>query len=236
MITTGHAYNIRDLRLPGALSGKTGAAEFGVRRHDVLPFHSWFVAYLPSRPGATDADLAVVTFVLGGGAGQCVAGGRQVLPAAVVRAENQDPATRPARLQPGGGQLMGAVAVTSTLVDNVRARRWRAFDLQLFLYVILLIGFGVVMGYSAGFAESGTGGGLSQSVKTLIWTTIQADHLLRCRQHRLPLAADPHRADLRDRARPADADDAHRDQPVRRADGRSRWPGWTSSSARSARC
>ena len=67
---------------------------------------------------------------------------------------------------------MGAAAVTSTLVDNVKARRWRAFDLQLFLYVVLLIGFGVVMGYSAGFAESGAGGGLSQSVKTLIWTTI----------------------------------------------------------------
>ncbi len=62
VITTGHAYNIRDLRLPGALSGKTGTAEFGVRRHGVLPFHSWFVAYLPSRTGATDADLAVVTF------------------------------------------------------------------------------------------------------------------------------------------------------------------------------
>ena len=62
VITTGHAYNIRDLRLPGALSGKTGTAEFGVRRHGVLPFHSWFVAYLPSRPGATDADLAIVTF------------------------------------------------------------------------------------------------------------------------------------------------------------------------------
>ena len=28
----------------------------------MLPFHSWFVAYLPSQPGATDADLAVVTF------------------------------------------------------------------------------------------------------------------------------------------------------------------------------
>jgi penicillin-binding protein 2 len=62
VITTGHAYNIRDLRLPGALSGKTGTAEFGERRRGVLPFHSWFVAYLPSRPGATDADLAVVTF------------------------------------------------------------------------------------------------------------------------------------------------------------------------------
>ena len=53
-----------------------------------------------------------------------------------------------------------------------KARRWRAFDTQLFLYVALLIGFGVVMGYSASFAEAGTGGGFSQSVKTLIWTTI----------------------------------------------------------------
>ncbi|HKO33877.1 MAG TPA: rod shape-determining protein RodA [Candidatus Limnocylindria bacterium] len=67
---------------------------------------------------------------------------------------------------------MGAAAVTSTLVDNVKARRWRAFDLQLFLYVTLLIGFGVVMGYSAGFTEAGSGAGVSQSVKTLIWTTI----------------------------------------------------------------
>jgi rod shape determining protein RodA len=67
---------------------------------------------------------------------------------------------------------MGAATLTTTLVDNVRARRWRAFDLQLFLYMILLIAFGVVMGYSAGFAESGAGAGFSQSVKTLIWTSI----------------------------------------------------------------
>jgi penicillin-binding protein 2 len=63
VITSGHAYNIRDLRLRGALSGKTGTAEFGERqRNGALPFHSWFVAYLPSSAGATDADLAVVTF------------------------------------------------------------------------------------------------------------------------------------------------------------------------------
>ena len=63
VITSGHAYNIRDLRLRGALSGKTGTAEFGTRqRNGTLPFHSWFVAYLPSSAGATDADLAVVTF------------------------------------------------------------------------------------------------------------------------------------------------------------------------------
>jgi penicillin-binding protein 2 len=63
VITSGHAYNIRDLRLPGALSGKTGTAEFGQPTAEgTLPFHSWFVAYLPSAAGATDADLAIVTF------------------------------------------------------------------------------------------------------------------------------------------------------------------------------
>ncbi|MEP7081486.1 MAG: penicillin-binding protein 2 [Chloroflexota bacterium] len=63
VIASGHAYNIRDLPLPGALSGKTGTAEFGeVTAEGTLPFHSWFVAYLPSADGATDAQLAVLTF------------------------------------------------------------------------------------------------------------------------------------------------------------------------------
>ena len=63
VITSGHAYNIRDLKLPGALSGKTGTAEFGeLTAEGTLPFHSWFVAYLPSAPGETDADLAIVSF------------------------------------------------------------------------------------------------------------------------------------------------------------------------------
>ncbi|MDQ3880139.1 MAG: penicillin-binding protein 2 [Chloroflexota bacterium] len=63
VITTGHAYNIKDVPLPGMLSGKTGTAEFGEPLPDGgLPFHSWFVAYLPSQPGATDAELAVLTF------------------------------------------------------------------------------------------------------------------------------------------------------------------------------
>ena len=63
VITTGHAYNIRDLDLPGALSGKTGTAEFGeLTEEGTLPFHSWFVAYLPSAAGATDAELAIVSF------------------------------------------------------------------------------------------------------------------------------------------------------------------------------
>jgi len=63
VITSGHAYNIRDLELPGALSGKTGTAEFGeLTEEGTLPFHSWFVAYLPSSAGATDAELAVLSF------------------------------------------------------------------------------------------------------------------------------------------------------------------------------
>jgi penicillin-binding protein 2 len=63
VITTGHAYNIGDLRLSGTLSGKTGTAEFGLPDAEgVLPFHSWFVAWLPSSPGATDSPLAVITF------------------------------------------------------------------------------------------------------------------------------------------------------------------------------
>jgi rod shape determining protein RodA len=67
---------------------------------------------------------------------------------------------------------MGATTLTSTFVDNVRARRWRAFDLQLFLYVVLLIALGVVMGYSAGYNQSGDAPGMSQTVKTLIWAII----------------------------------------------------------------
>lgn len=63
VITTGHAGNISQLLVPAALSGKTGTAEFGTRNaKGVLPFHSWFVAYLPSKAGATDANLAIVTF------------------------------------------------------------------------------------------------------------------------------------------------------------------------------
>jgi penicillin-binding protein 2 len=63
VVTSGHAFNIYQVPLPGALSGKTGTAEFGAKARDgSLPFHSWFVGYLPSRPGATDATLEVLTF------------------------------------------------------------------------------------------------------------------------------------------------------------------------------
>ena len=63
VITTGHAFNIRDVPLPGTLSGKTGTAEFGEKqKNGSLPFHSWFVGWLPSHKGGTDATLEVLTF------------------------------------------------------------------------------------------------------------------------------------------------------------------------------
>ena len=67
---------------------------------------------------------------------------------------------------------MGAATVTAGLVDSVRTRRWRAFDLQLFLYMALLIAFGVVMGYSASYSNADLSGGLSQPVKTVMWAAI----------------------------------------------------------------
>src|SRR5918999_2605428 len=61
---------------------------------------------------------------------------------------------------------------TATFVESFRGRDWRHFDLQLFLYVVLLIGFGVVMGYSAGFNDPSVGAGMTETVKTLIWAAI----------------------------------------------------------------
>lgn len=64
-------------------------------------------------------------------------------------------------------------ATSTTFVENVRARALRAFDWQLLLYLALIVGFGVVMGYSASFnAPGAAAGGISQTVKTLIWVAI----------------------------------------------------------------
>jgi rod shape determining protein RodA len=60
---------------------------------------------------------------------------------------------------------------TASIVETVRGREWRSFDWQLLLYVTLLIGFGAVVGYSAAFNEVDAGG-MSQTVKTLIWASI----------------------------------------------------------------
>src|SRR5918996_1848378 len=63
-------------------------------------------------------------------------------------------------------------AATATFVETFRARSWRYFDAQLLLYVLLLIAVGVVMGYSAGFNDPAPSGGMTQTVKTLIWAAI----------------------------------------------------------------
>lgn len=61
---------------------------------------------------------------------------------------------------------------TATFVETLRARDWRHFDVQLLLYVLLLIVVGVTMGYSAGYNDPGAAAGMSQTVKTLIWAAI----------------------------------------------------------------
>jgi rod shape determining protein RodA len=62
---------------------------------------------------------------------------------------------------------------TATFVESFKGRDWRHLDVQLLLYVLLLITVGVVMGYSAGFNDAtADGSGMSQTVKTLIWAAI----------------------------------------------------------------
>jgi rod shape determining protein RodA len=61
---------------------------------------------------------------------------------------------------------------TATFVETFRDREWRHFDAQLLLYVLLLIGVGIVMGFSAGYNDPSAAGGMTQTVKTLIWAAI----------------------------------------------------------------
>ena len=61
---------------------------------------------------------------------------------------------------------------TATFIATRRAREWRRFDLQLLLYAVLLVAFGVVMGYAAGFGTSPGAGGLPQPTKTVIWAAL----------------------------------------------------------------
>jgi penicillin-binding protein 2 len=68
VVTIRHTYNLD--RLPLVVAGKTGTAEFGTRDSEGrLPFHSWFVAFVPrfsadeeGDPARTDSELAVVAF------------------------------------------------------------------------------------------------------------------------------------------------------------------------------
>jgi penicillin-binding protein 2 len=50
-----HTYNLVDM--PIVVAGKSGTAEFGTRdRQGRLPFHSWFVAFVPKDPAVSSAD------------------------------------------------------------------------------------------------------------------------------------------------------------------------------------
>jgi penicillin-binding protein 2 len=50
-----HTYNLVDL--PIVIGGKSGTAEFGIRdRQGRLPFHSWFVAFVPKNAAKTASD------------------------------------------------------------------------------------------------------------------------------------------------------------------------------------
>jgi penicillin-binding protein 2 len=74
VVTIRHTYNLVDL--PIVVAGKSGTAEFGVRdAKGRLPFHSWFVAFVPKDPwkrpddpdgmravARTDSELAVLAF------------------------------------------------------------------------------------------------------------------------------------------------------------------------------
>jgi len=68
VVTSRHTFNLVDE--PLVIAGKTGTAEFGVRNaQGQLPFHTWFVAFVPNftpqqpgDPAKTDSQLAVVAF------------------------------------------------------------------------------------------------------------------------------------------------------------------------------
>jgi cell division protein FtsI/penicillin-binding protein 2 len=61
-----HTYNL--VELPIKVAGKSGTAEFGTRdKEGRLPFHSWFVGFVPKDPvtgsfDKTDSNLVVLAF------------------------------------------------------------------------------------------------------------------------------------------------------------------------------
>ncbi len=63
VVTIRHTYNL--VELPIEVAGKTGTAEFGVRdAQGRLPFHNWFVAFVPKHGDVAkpDSQLAVIGF------------------------------------------------------------------------------------------------------------------------------------------------------------------------------
>jgi penicillin-binding protein 2 len=66
VVTIRHTYNL--VELPIKVAGKSGTAEFGLRdKKGRLPFHSWFVGFVPGDPykgdfKGTDSELVVMAF------------------------------------------------------------------------------------------------------------------------------------------------------------------------------
>jgi penicillin-binding protein 2 len=61
VVTIGHTYNLVDL--PIVVAGKSGTAEFGIRKKGILPFSNWFAAFVPKearKTGSAAADLAKI--------------------------------------------------------------------------------------------------------------------------------------------------------------------------------
>jgi rod shape determining protein RodA len=62
------------------------------------------------------------------------------------------------------------IAVSTIEVDAFR--RWRDYDWQLTLYLLLLIGFGIVLGISAAWNDPAPAGAVPQPLKTVVWTIV----------------------------------------------------------------
>ena len=71
VVTIRHTYNLVDM--PIKVAGKSGTAEFGIRdAKGRLPFHSWFVGFVPKNPykddfSKGDSQLAVLAFAYDSG-------------------------------------------------------------------------------------------------------------------------------------------------------------------------
>lgn len=64
------------------------------------------------------------------------------------------------------------MGVAVSTIEVRGSHRWREFDWQLTLYLLLLIGFGIVLGVSAAWNEVGSPEGVPQPVKTVVWTLL----------------------------------------------------------------
>ena len=140
-----HTYNLVDL--PIKVAGKSGTAEFGTRdSKGRLPFHSWFVGFVPEgrrtadRSTSTDSQLVVLAFAYDSRTeGQRRDRDRQVLPPDALRHQEGLPAPnllQTRQLLPE--QLMGVIRAEPARVTEWAAKSvgavWRAYDLQLTIY------------------------------------------------------------------------------------------------------